>query len=148
MPTLTHPRVETARAGTDPAVICRVPSGWVFLCNQQFLSGYAILTADPVVDSLNALSRAERAQFMDDMGVVGDALLAVTGACRINYAVMGNSDPVLHAHIIPRYLSEPEERLHDLPWLYEPEILNGRMFDPLRDRDLMDALRVEIHKRL
>ena len=33
----------------------------------------------------------------------------MTGAYRINYAVMGNLYPVLYARIVPRYLSESEE---------------------------------------
>ena len=44
--------------------------------------------------------------------------MKVTGAYRINYAIMGNSDPYLHAHIVPRYSDEPEEYLHDQPWSY------------------------------
>jgi len=60
----THPRIETARAGVDPALICKVPSGWVFLCNMQYLHGYCILQSDPVVESINVLARKERLQFL------------------------------------------------------------------------------------
>lgn len=41
---------------------------------------------------------------------MGDALIAVTDAYRINYETLGNSEPALHTHIIPRYLDEPEDR--------------------------------------
>ena len=40
----------------------------------------------------------------------GDALLEVTDAYRINYEILGNSDAALHAHIIPRYKNEPDEK--------------------------------------
>ena len=43
------------------------------------------------------------------MATIGDALLEVTGAFRINYEILGNLEPALHAHIIPRYLNEPED---------------------------------------
>ena len=54
--TLIHERVEAARAGTNPTVICRMPSGWAVLGDAQFLRGYSLLLADPVVADLNALN--------------------------------------------------------------------------------------------
>jgi diadenosine tetraphosphate (Ap4A) HIT family hydrolase len=84
----------------------------------QFLRGYCILRAVPTVASLNELSPAQRAQFLTDMARVGDALLAVTGAARVNYGIFGNFDPTLHAHIVPRYPDEPDEYRLGLPWSY------------------------------
>ena len=51
------------------------------------------------------------------MALVGDALLEVTGAYRINYAILGNTDPALHAHIVPRFLTEPDEYRKGPPWI-------------------------------
>ena len=98
MSTLIHERVAAAHVGTNPTVICRMPSGWAVLCDVQFLRGYTILLSDPVVPDLNALDREHRAQFLLDMVTIGDALLEVTGAFRINYEILGNLDPALHAH--------------------------------------------------
>lgn len=50
-------RIAMAHASTNSTVICRVPSGWVVLCDMQFLRGYTIHLADPLVASLNDLSR-------------------------------------------------------------------------------------------
>ena len=102
---IPYPRIEAARAGVDPAVICKVNSGWVFLCNLQYLRGYCVLQSDPVVESINALNESRRSQFLGEMILVGDAILEVTDAYRINYFIAGNSDPYLHAHIVPRYLT-------------------------------------------
>ena len=90
MSTLIHQRVAAARAGTNPTVICQMPSGWVVLCDVQFLRGYSILLPDPVVPDLNSLDREQRAQYLLDMVTIGDALLEVTGAFRINYEILGN----------------------------------------------------------
>lgn len=141
-------RVETARAGINPTLICRVPSGWVVLCDTQFLRGYCILLPDPVVSSLNDLDREERAEYLCDMATVGDALLEVTGAYRINYAIAGNTDPYLHAHIVPRYLSEPDELRKGLPWSHPHEERDSMLFDHERDKPLMQQLRQAIEKRL
>ncbi len=141
-------RVESIRAGTNPTLICRVPSGWVVLCDMQFLSGYCILLPDPVVSSLNDLDQEKRAEYLCDMAMVGDALIEVTCAYRINYAIAGNSDPYLHAHIVPRYLNEPEYLRKGLPWSYPHEERDSVLFNVERDRPLMEKLRQAIQKRL
>ncbi len=141
-------RVAAARAGTHPAAVCRVPSGWVMLCDMQHLRGYTILLPDPVVDSLNALDRPARSAYLCDMALVGDALLEVTGAYRINYAILGNTDPALHAHIVPRYLSEPEAMRKGPPWSYPQETVEAMKFDPARDRELIVRLAEAVGKRL
>ena len=137
-------QVEAARSGAEPSLICQVPSGWVVLCTMQFLRGYCILMPDPVVESLNSLDKQERVMFLEDMAIVGDVLQKVTGAYRINYAIMGNSDQVLHAHIVPRYLTEPEEMRTGSPWSYPQEIMDTVLFDRERDKELMAQLGSEI----
>jgi len=52
------------------------------------------------------------------MSRLGDALLKVTGATRINYAIFGNQEAALHAHVIPRYVDEPEALRGAQPWAY------------------------------
>lgn len=146
--TLIHRNVAACRAGAFAPLICRMPSGWAVLCDMQYLRGYTILLADPVVPSLNALERAARAAYLLDMAVIGDALLEVTGACRINYATMGNSEPALHTHIVPRYSSEPDANRKIGPWSYPDEILHGTPFDPARDAELIAQLARAIQKRV
>jgi diadenosine tetraphosphate (Ap4A) HIT family hydrolase len=114
----------------------------------QFLHGYCILLPDPVVQSLNDLNRLQRAEYLGDMAMVGDALMEVTGAYRINYVIAGNSDPYLHAHIVPRYLTEPDELRKGLPWSHPHSERDSILFDLERDRPLMQQLRDAIEKRI
>jgi diadenosine tetraphosphate (Ap4A) HIT family hydrolase len=148
MTTYIHQQVEAARHGSVPSLVCRVPSGWVVLCDMQYLPGYCILLPDPVVSSLNDLNRSQRADYLCDMAMVGDALIEVTGAFRINYAIFGNSEPALHAHIVPRFLTEPDPLRHGPPWAYAPEIIDTHKFDPKRDCSLMQQIAYAISKRL
>ena len=53
---------------------------------------------------------------MSDMALIGDALLAVTGGVRVNYAIFGNVEPALHAHIFPRDSAEPAAVRTLQPW--------------------------------
>jgi len=117
--TSIHAQVIAAREGRDPRVIARLFSGWAVFGERQFVRGYALLLPDPVVPNLNALGARERIVFLSDMSRLGDALLKVTGAARINYAIFGNQDPALHAHVIPRYVDEPEGLRTQQPWAYD-----------------------------
>lgn len=148
MSTLIPRRVEAAQAGTNPTVICRMPSGWAVLCDVQFLPGYSILLADPVVPDLNALGKEDRTGFLLDMTILGDALLEVTGAYRINYEILGNLEAALHAHVIPRYLTEPEERRQGPAHLYDKAYRDSIKFDHERDRPLMERISEAIRRRL
>ncbi len=118
MPTAIHRLVEACRAG-DPRVIARLPSGWAVMGSPQVLRGYCLLLPDPVVPHLNALGTRERDQFMGDLGRLGDAVFHVTGAVRVNYAIFGNLEPALHAHVHPRYADEADAMRTANPWGYD-----------------------------
>ena len=90
-----------ARRGANLYVIARLPSGWAVIGDVQPLPGYCLLLADPITESLNALSEPARIAYSLDMIRIGDALLQVTDAYRINYETLANSEPSLHTHIIP-----------------------------------------------
>jgi diadenosine tetraphosphate (Ap4A) HIT family hydrolase len=112
-------RVEQARNGTNDKVICRMPSGWAVMGDVQFLPGYCLLLPDPVVASLNDLDADARATYLLDMARIGDAVLQASGALRINYEILGNSEPELHCHIFPRYASEPDDKRKMPVWFYD-----------------------------
>ena len=138
MTTAIHRRVDALRAGRDPAFVARLASGWAVLGERQFLPGYCLLLPDPVVPALNALEGAARTGFLADMAALGDAVLAVTGAVRINYAIYGNQDPALHAHVIPRFHDEPPALRTAHPWTYDWDAAPA--FELERHRELRDRI--------
>ena len=117
--TAIHRQVEAARAGQLPRVIKKMASGWAVLGDPQITHGYCLLLPDPVVTDLNALGGDARRQFLDDMVTLGDAVLAETGAERINYEILGNVEPALHAHVIPRHASEDPSLRRTAVWLHD-----------------------------
>jgi diadenosine tetraphosphate (Ap4A) HIT family hydrolase len=137
-------RVAQARAGTNPYVIAKMQSGWVVAGDVQFLPGYCLLLADPVVPSLNDLSHQARAQFLQDMVRVGDALLKATDAFRINYEILGNSEPELHAHLFPRSMSEAEERRRMPAWFYDWK--NAVRFSRSEHGHLVECIRAQLQE--
>lgn len=138
MTTAIHRRVDALRAGRDPTFVARLGSGWAVLGERQFLPGYCLLLPDPVVATLNDLAGDSRAAFLADVAALGDAVLAATRALRINYAVFGNLEPALHAHVIPRFHHEPAELRTGHPWAYDWAA--GPAFDPEQHRELRDRI--------
>lgn len=139
MSTAIHRRVAILRAGVDPTLIARVSSGWAVFGERQFLRGYALLLPDPVVPDLNALEVTARERFLADMARLGQALLEETGALRINYAMFGNLEPALHAHVVPRYANEPVALATAHPWSYDWTA--APVFEPERFATLRAGLR-------
>ena len=110
--------------------------------HQQIVPGYLLLLPDPVVPDLNALTPERRGQFLLDMSRLGDALVRATSPVRVNYAIFGNVEPALHAHVIPRYRTEPEAMQTQHPWAYDWNA--APRFDAVAAAPLIKALRVEL----
>ena len=92
-------------------VMLRMRSGFAVIGDTQFLPGYSILlNSDPEINHLTDLEPTMRSAFLLDMTLLGEA---VQRACqandlrRINYEILGNAMPELHAHVTPRYEWEP-----------------------------------------
>lgn len=143
--TSLHKIVDACQDGTYAPLVARMPSGWAVMGVKQFLAGYCMLVPDPVVPSLNALDAEGRAQYLTDMARLGDAVIAATGAVRANYAIFGNQDPALHAHVVPRFNEEPDELRTNHPWAYNwaaapefDEAVHGALRDAIRSHLLTD----------
>ena len=141
---LIQDRVSAANDGTNDKVLCRLSSGWAVIGDVQFLEGYCLLLPDPVVSSLNDLSSRKRLAFLNDMTLIGDAILEVTGASRINYEVLGNTEPELHAHIFPRFADEPEDKRRMPVWFYDWS--SAPKFSHIEHSDLARRLQTSITK--
>ena len=140
---LIEERVTLARQGRNPYVICRMATGWLVIGDVQPLPGYCVLLADPIVESLNMLDEAQRSAYSLDTIRVGDALLALTDAWRINYETLGNSEPALHTHIIPRYRFEPDDKRGRPAWVgYDWR--TSRKFDPVADGPFVERMRRQL----
>jgi diadenosine tetraphosphate (Ap4A) HIT family hydrolase len=140
MTNLIEERVALAREGRNPWLIARMASGWCVAGDVQTLPGYCLLLADPIAFSINDLDEKAAIAYSLDTIRIGDALLKVTGAYRINYMSLSNQDQALHTHIIPRYQSEPDDkRRGGAMAVYD--WANGRTFDPEADKAFVAAMR-------
>src|SRR5690606_21459648 len=88
---------------------------------------------------LNGFSSDEdQLRFLRDMAKAGEVLLELTGAARINYEMLGNLEPSLHAHLFPRYDTEPENLRTSPIWLYDWD--KAVSYCDLEDRSLFEEL--------
>lgn len=133
-------RVDESDRGENPTVICRMKSGYLVLSDMQTPRGWCILINVPVVDDLNNLDEVAQTQFLTDMAAAGDALAKASGAYRINYSILGNTDPSLHAHLHPRFRDEPDALRRQPLWAVWRH-LERKPFDAQREAPLMAEIR-------
>ena len=158
-------RIGSAPRGENPMVLARMRSGWAVIGDTQFLPGYCVLISDgPDADHLTDLPRAERAQFLTDMGLLGEAVMAACNGLdpslrRLNYEILGNGDHFgelatraaqrrLHAHVFPRYGWEDDELLEGPVWHYprdrwtSPRDAYSEENEPLREAIAAELARI------
>lgn len=115
-------RIGSCVIGENPTLLVKMKSGFAVIADNQFLPGYCILLGYPQADSLNALSLEERAQYLTDMTLIGDAIIKTCAPLRINYETLMNLDNYLHTHIQPRYEWESDEYKFGPPFSYPKEM--------------------------
>lgn len=119
-------RVGSAHRGENPLVLLRMRSGFAVIGDTQHLPGYSLLlTDDPSIDHLTDLDWGRRRAFLFDLSLLGEAIERACrphGLRRLNYEVLGNSIPVLHGHVHPRYDWEPPDKIGGPVWRYPKEV--------------------------
>ena len=144
--------ISAALRGENPKVMARMRSGFAVIGDTQHLPGYSVLLTDRLdVDHLSELPWPARRDFLFDLSLLGEAVLAVTrerGARRINYEVLGNSWPHLHGHVHPRYEWEPADRLGGPVWRYPREERDAteHAYDEARHGELRAAITAELER--
>lgn len=121
-------RIGAALRGENPMVLTRMKSGFAVIGDTQYLPGYCLLLGVPKVYDLADLPLPARIDFLRDMSLLGEAITAVCQPQRLNYEIFGNTDPFLHAHVLPRYAWEPAESLSRPVSLYPRELRHALQY--------------------
>ncbi len=147
MRTVIHEFVEKAQEGENPFVIAKLETCWVVAMEQPYTRGHCMTLADPVVFSVNDLSEELRMKYFRDVCWVGDALIEINGAYRINYETLCNVAQALHSHIVPRYMDEPEAKRKERAAVAytSSEITN---FDPSKESDFISKMKQQLSRKL
>ncbi len=112
----------------------------VYLHDDQFFPGWAVVVFQRHATELFQLAPAERCQLIEEVNRVADISATVHRAKKMNYELLGNQLPHIHWHIIPRLASDPAplEPVWRVP--HSPLLLTGtalheaitRLAHPLR----------------
>lgn len=103
MDLFSHPRTNS-----DVIFIAELRVSTMLLFRDQRFRGYSILSFDPRnATALESLSDEEYTGFFADLRTASTALRKTLNPDHMNYELLGNTNPHLHWHIVPRYRSDP-----------------------------------------
>ena len=77
------------------------------LCADQFTAGYSQVISTRHVAEPYDLPEPEQGVFLADIMRAGRAVQLALGAVKMNYLILGNEQPHLHCHLVPRYYGDP-----------------------------------------
>lgn len=95
--------------GKNPYFVKEFNTGFAVLEWHQFFEGYTIFISKEHIEELHDLSSVKRALFLKEMGQVAEAVFRVFKPRKLNYELLGNQEPHLHWHLIPRYSTDPSQ---------------------------------------
>jgi diadenosine tetraphosphate (Ap4A) HIT family hydrolase len=102
--------------------------------------GRALLTLNEHHNDLATMPIELAQAFLVDMRSAAQAIQRATRAERMNYAVLGNAEPHVHAHLIPR-IREGDPVPNKAPWAHPDPV---RPLDPVRLQILVGKIRAEL----
>jgi diadenosine tetraphosphate (Ap4A) HIT family hydrolase len=109
-------RVRLWTVGQNPYIIHEFPYSLFVVGDHQYFQGYSLLLLKAHVRELHELdSDVQTAMFQELMSATR-AVVRALNPKKINHVSAGNSEPHVHWHIFPRYLSEAT--LHRNPFFH------------------------------
>ena len=99
--------IQSEAADEFTFVVANLRLSRLYLSKNQFVRGYCSLVCTNHVREPYELSAEERALFFGDMMRAGQALERAFNSVKMNFQLLGNKVPHLHAHLVPRYYGDP-----------------------------------------
>ncbi len=88
-------------------LVATLPSGLLRLMKNQFARGYCVLVCRTHAKEPHDLKAGLQTAFFADLVRCAKAVEAVYRPVKINYLMLGNQVPHVHAHLVPRYATDP-----------------------------------------
>jgi len=86
--------------------ITELKHSYLILNRDQFFPGYTLLFTKEHATELFHLDRDVRVALMEEVNLVAKALYDAFLPTKINYELLGNMEPHIHWHIVPRFSTE------------------------------------------
>jgi len=100
--------IDDSKKNKEPFFVKELTTGYVVMSWHQFFKGYVLFVCKNHIEEIHELDDDFRGKFLNEMVLVGKAVYLSFKPKKMNYATLGNSDPHLHWHIIPRYGTDPK----------------------------------------
>ncbi len=121
------------RQTVRPDFVASLESSWLAMPQSAAVRGYVCLVSQTHAVELHDLPEATCAAFMRDVRHVSRALLAATGAVKLNYEIHGNTIPHVHLHFFPRYRGDRFEGRPIDPRIVTAPVYARGEFETIRD---------------
>ncbi len=136
--------VDRIKADNFRDFIAELNSCYVILGDQQFYRGYCVLFAKVHATELYLMPADAARELFEEMRLSAEAIAAIVKPWKMNYECLGNSEPHVHWHLLPRY--ESDELRHGPVWL-RPEAERKVPLDESDRRALMESIRHQLALR-
>ena len=133
--------IDRIKAGAFRDIIAELKSCYVILGDQQLYRGYCVLLAKLHATELYLMPAESARLLSDEMRLVAEAIAVVVKPWKMNYECLGNSEPHVHWHLLPRY--ETDEMRHGPIWL-RPESERKVSLDENDRRALIGSIRTQL----
>ncbi len=132
------------KSGKDSYLIKELETGYAVLSKYQFYKGYTLFLSKEHKAELHQLRPKVRTKFLSEMADVADAVYKAVRPVKMNYELLGNSEPHLHWHIIPRSSTDPN--LKEPIWIVNKNIRTSKDTSPSSEE--REQLKASISKYL
>jgi diadenosine tetraphosphate (Ap4A) HIT family hydrolase len=97
-------------AGTFPDLVAELPTSYMILGDAQFYRGYCLMLAKRHVTEMFRMESGEARALFEEMRAASGAIAAIVNPWKLNYECLGNAEPHVHWHLIPRFESDALRR--------------------------------------
>jgi diadenosine tetraphosphate (Ap4A) HIT family hydrolase len=138
--------IDRIKADKFADFVAELEGSYVILGDQQFYRGYCVMLAKLHATELYLMPADAARLLFDEMRLVAEAIAAVVKPWKMNYECLGNSEPHVHWHLLPRQMSESDELRRGPIWL-RPESERKVTLDQSDRRALIDSIRHQLALR-
>ncbi len=121
-------RIEQIKTESNPYFVRELETGYVVLGDYQFFRGYSLFLCKLHVSELHLLESSYKMKFLEEMSLVANAVYNWIVPVKMNYELLGNSEPHLHWHLFPRHKDDPNPT--GPSWQVSKEIRFADRFKP------------------
>jgi diadenosine tetraphosphate (Ap4A) HIT family hydrolase len=138
--------IDRIKANNFDDFIAELKGSYVILGDQQFYRGYSVLLAKVHATELYLMPADAAHLLFDEVRLAAEAIAKVVQPWKMNYECLGNSEPHVHWHLLPRFAHEADELRRGPIWL-RPESERKVRLDQNDRRALIASIRKELAAR-